>query len=64
MALRGVFGVLLWAGPVAAGELVWTRSIRRFGGNPLNGTFLLNQAEMQNHFPGGSGQPVRGQLDH
>jgi len=41
----------LWAGPVAAGELVWTPVNPSFGGNPLNGTFLLNQAEMQNHFP-------------
>ena len=42
---------LAWAPALSATELVWQPVNPSFGGNPLNGTFLLNQAEAQNHFP-------------
>lgn len=37
-------------GSVNAGELVYTPKNPSFGGNPLNGTVLLNQANAQNKF--------------
>lgn len=36
--------------PVQATELVHRFTSPSFGGNPLNGSFLLNQAEQQNNF--------------
>lgn len=38
------------AGITRASELVYTPINPSFGGNPLNGTFLLNQAGAQNSF--------------
>jgi len=44
-----------------AGTLTYTPTNPSFGGSPLNGQFLLNQAQSQNHFnpsaqsPGGPG---------
>jgi curli production assembly/transport component CsgF len=42
--------LLLAAGPGRATELVYQPVNPSFGGNPLNGTFLLNQAQLQNDF--------------
>jgi curli production assembly/transport component CsgF len=42
--------VLLGAMPVAASQLTYTPVNPAFGGNPLNGGFLLSQAEAQNKF--------------
>ena len=43
-------------GSVQATELVYTPVNPAFGGNPLNGTWLLNNAQAQNdHDDGGSG---------
>lgn len=39
---------LLLVGSVNATQLVYTPINPNFGGNPLNGTFLLNQAQAQN----------------
>ncbi len=48
-------------GAAGAGTLTYTPTNPTFGGSPLNGTFLLNQAQSQNQFtpsaqsPGGLG---------
>ncbi|EKE77022.1 curli assembly protein CsgF [Gallaecimonas xiamenensis] len=39
---------LLWGGGAAATELVYTPINPSFGGNPLNGSFLLSKAQSQN----------------
>ncbi len=41
-------GLILFGGGVFATELVYEPINPSFGGNPMNGNFLLNQAEMQN----------------
>ena len=41
---------LLMAGPAWAGTLVYTPTNPTFGGNPLNGSTLLNLAQIQNQF--------------
>jgi curli production assembly/transport component CsgF len=38
----------MMAGPAAAGTLVYTPTNPTFGGNPLNGSTLLNSAQVQN----------------
>lgn len=43
-------GMTLLAAMAGAGELVYTPINPSFGGNPLNGTFLLNQAQAQNRY--------------
>ncbi|WNW14394.1 curli assembly protein CsgF (plasmid) [Pseudomonas sp. DTU_2021_1001937_2_SI_NGA_ILE_001] len=49
--LRIALGMLLTlCGSVQAGELVYTPQNPSFGGNPLNGAVLLNQANAQNKF--------------
>jgi curli production assembly/transport component CsgF len=40
-------GLALAATPVLASSLVYTPTNPTFGGNPLNGTFLLSQAQTQ-----------------
>lgn len=40
----------VFAAPLSATELVYRPVNPNFGGNPLNGTFLLNQANEQNKF--------------
>lgn len=40
----------LFAGPAIGSELIYQPINPNFGGNPLNGTFLLNQAEAQNNY--------------
>jgi curli production assembly/transport component CsgF len=62
--MRGLFlGALvcgLGAMPVGASELIYQPVNPNFGGNPLNGTFLLQQATDNNHFltaPSSSTQP-------
>ncbi|AXK40788.1 curli assembly protein CsgF [Crenobacter cavernae] len=40
----------LLAGPLQASELIYTPINPSFGGNPLNGTLLLNAAQAQNHY--------------
>ncbi len=37
-------------GTAGAGTLTYTPTNPSFGGNPLNGTFLLNQAQSQNQY--------------
>ncbi|USD36572.1 MULTISPECIES: curli assembly protein CsgF [Ferrimonas] len=39
---------LLVSGPVGATQLTYTPINPSFGGNPLNGSFLLNKAQSQN----------------
>lgn len=41
---------LLATGHAMAGELVYTPVNPNFGGNPANGSFLLSEAQAQNHF--------------
>jgi len=43
-------GLLLGACAVQATELVYTPVNPSFGGNPLNGTWLLNNAQAQNDY--------------
>ena len=38
-----------------AGTLLYTPTNPSFGGNPLNGPFLLNEAQVQNHFTQSAG---------
>lgn len=45
-----VFSLLLSCGSVCASELVYVPNNPSFGGNPLNGPVLLNQAQAQNRF--------------
>jgi curli production assembly/transport component CsgF len=40
-------GVVFFATTAFAGQLVYTPTNPTFGGNPLNGTFLLQQAQAQ-----------------
>ena len=55
--------LLLLSQSAAATELVYTPTNPSFGGNPLNGAFLLNQAEAQNdHKDPGLGIPGRDPL--
>jgi curli production assembly/transport component CsgF len=54
-----VAGIALFAisGPALAGTLVYTPTNPTFGGNPLNGSYLFNNAQVQNQYtqsPGGS----------
>lgn len=51
----------LLAGSVHASEMVYTPINPSFGGNPLNGTILLNEAQAQNHYQDPS--PVISQQD-
>lgn len=64
MSTRTIAGVVLWVScvPCLAGQLVYAPLNPAFGGNPLNGTFLLNEAAAQNSktnpsaiSPGGAG---------
>lgn len=42
-------GLLLGAAPAAASEIIWKPINPSFvGGDPLNGAFLLNEAQLQN----------------
>lgn len=45
-----LFGLLAAGHAVQATELVYTPINPSFGGNPLNGTWLLNNAQAQNDF--------------
>jgi curli production assembly/transport component CsgF len=44
-------GIVLSATTAFAGQLVYTPTNPTFGGNPLNGSFLLQQAQTQGHGP-------------
>jgi curli production assembly/transport component CsgF len=46
---------------VAAGTLLYTPTNPSFGGNPLNGSFLLNEAQAQNHFAQSAGSSAASQ---
>ena len=48
-ALAVVLAVGLWGGGALATELVYTPVNPSFGGNPLNGSYLLNNAQAQNN---------------
>lgn len=52
-----VIGMALGA-PVAAGDLVYQPINPSFGGNPLNGSFLLNNAQLQNDFEDPGPDPI------
>ena len=45
-----LLGWLLAAAPASASELVYEPVNPNFGGNPLNGSYLLNNAEAQNKY--------------
>lgn len=50
----------LYAATVQASELVYVPINPNFGGNPLNGTILMNEAQAQNHWTDdGSSQPSK-----
>jgi curli production assembly/transport component CsgF len=49
MRLWIYFGLIMVSAPVAATELVHRAVDPSFGGNPLNGSFLINQASEQNN---------------
>ena len=57
--LPAVFlSIALWpvfSGPLQASEMVYVPNNPSFGGNPLNGPVLLNQATAQNKFTESSG---------
>jgi curli production assembly/transport component CsgF len=44
-------------GAAVAGAITYTPTNPTFGGSPLNGQFLLNQSNAQNHFPPQSQSP-------
>jgi len=49
--------VLAISGPALAGTLVYAPTNPTFGGNPLNGSYLFNNAQVQNQYtqsPGGA----------
>lgn len=46
----------LAASPVAAGPIVYQPTHPAFGGNPLNGPNLMNEANNQNHYVNEKGQ--------
>lgn len=48
--IAAVSWTLLCAEAAQASELVYTPINPSFGGNPLNGPTLLNEAQVQNHF--------------
>jgi curli production assembly/transport component CsgF len=47
--ISGIVGVVL-ASAVSASELIYTPINPNFGGSPLNGSWLLNQAQVQDSF--------------
>jgi hypothetical protein len=52
-------GVAFFATSAFAGQLVYTPTNPTFGGNPLNGAFLLQQAQTQGNGPqSGQGSPT------
>lgn len=60
------FTLLFWtvsASPVHSTELVFTFKNPAFGGNPLNGTPLLNNAQAQNSFEGPSSSNAKSSLE-
>jgi curli production assembly/transport component CsgF len=48
--------VALLASPAAAGPIVYQPTHPAFGGNPLNGPNLMNEANNQNHYVNEKGQ--------
>ncbi|CAM5384452.1 curli assembly protein CsgF [Eoetvoesiella caeni] len=52
-ALAVALAALPWlaAGPAAAGQLVYTPVNPSFGGNPLNGSYLLQKAQSGKSYP-------------
>jgi curli production assembly/transport component CsgF len=50
LALLAATAATAAASVVHAGELVYTPVNPSFGGNPLNGSYLLGSAQAQNHF--------------
>ena len=49
VGLATAVACLLGTGPAGAGELIFRFVNPAFGGNPLNSSFLLNSAQLQNH---------------
>jgi curli production assembly/transport component CsgF len=49
------FALFVLTGAASAGTLIYTPTNPSFGGNPLNGSFLLNEAQAQNHFTQSAG---------
>lgn len=50
MRILGLIGLLMVSTVLSATELVYRFENPHFGGNPLNGTFLLQEASAQNGF--------------
>ncbi|CAE6904350.1 MULTISPECIES: curli assembly protein CsgF [Pseudomonas] len=50
IALSASFSILVSSAAALATELVYTPVNPTFGGNPLNGTWLLNRAQAQNDY--------------
>jgi curli production assembly/transport component CsgF len=46
----GFVAAMCFAGPAQAGTLVYTPTNPTFGGNPLNGSYLFNNAQVQNQY--------------
>lgn len=55
--------VLALCGSVQASELVYTPVNPSFGGNPLNGSVLMNQATAQNKFKESSASTTQSSLE-
>jgi curli production assembly/transport component CsgF len=53
----GFFGLAAAAGSACASQLTYAPVNPTFGGNPLNGTFLLNSGQAQGHGRAGSATP-------
>lgn len=48
MRLKGILlSIIVWSASSTAAELVYTPVNPSFGGNPLNGSYLLNNAQAQ-----------------
>ena len=50
LALAAGLALGLWSGVTGAGDLVYTPVNPNFGGDPFNGSFLINSAQIQNQF--------------
>ena len=48
--VAAIAALLAIGGPALAGTLVYTPTNPTFGGNPLNGSYLFNNAQVQNQF--------------
>lgn len=54
-----LLGAAFFAVPAIASELTYSPNNPNFGGNPLNGSYLLGNAQAQNDTTGGRGSSFR-----